>query len=280
MSDQLRQLVAEKLPFAVRHDYYGLLGVPPDTPAERLQAPWLALARQLEHQGPLEPELAAERLRVRRAVDEARACLCDPERRREYDQRRLTPAPRRYQRDPHEELRFQQLLETPPERLAGREQELARTLHQRGAALYVRGDLDGAERFYRRALELDPSVPQHHVRLGWVLLTHHALPAERRAAARGHIEAAIHLDPYLSEARYAMALIWKELGHTEHYVSELEAAVRGRPAHAKAEMELAAVRSAERREAERARHIAQLEEAERSRFSLKRLLGFGSGRSR
>ncbi len=271
MSDHLRELIATKLGAVSNKDHYALLEIKPDSTTETIIEAWAVLARRLELRGVTDPEVATNGLRLRKAVDEAKAILTDEERRRQYDRDRkgvTVPVPK-FHRDPHEDAKFLRLLMTPFDRMNGKEKEIAKSLHQRGAVLFTRGDLEGAERFFRRALDLDDSVGVHHLRVGWVMLQRTG-PSD---TARQHIEQAVAFDTNSSEAHYALASYWKAVGDHDKYRKELEATARGKPTLPKAEMELGALKAKERRQAEADARAKRIEEAERPMFSLKRLFG-------
>lgn len=65
-------------------DYYGLLGLPPDTPAENIKAAYRRKAAQFHPDRNPSPDAATKF----REVQEAYELLSDPDRRKAYDETR------------------------------------------------------------------------------------------------------------------------------------------------------------------------------------------------
>ena len=276
VSDQMRELVADKMQHVVKRDYYALLELKPEATPSDVQDACTTLARRLALDRIVEPEVKSMATRVLRTMEEARATLSDPVKRRAWERERsgrTVPVPR-FEADPKAERLLEHLLKSTPEQLGDKRVDVARRLHHHGAQLFARGDADGAEVYLRRAVELDDTVADYKLRLGWALFTNRSLPpARRHEEARALIERAIAMNPYSSDARYSMACLWRDMGHLDQCRKELEAALRGKPTHAKAEMELTAFRSADRRAAE-AEKRSGLRDGKRG-FGLGRLFGRG-----
>jgi tetratricopeptide (TPR) repeat protein len=79
-----------------------------------------------------------------------------------------------------------------------------------------RGDLEDAERLYRKALDVDPQLASAMTNLG--NLRHRAGDT---AEARKLYEKALEHDPGLAEARYNLGNLLEDLGETDLAISEL-----------------------------------------------------------
>ena len=79
-----------------------------------------------------------------------------------------------------------------------------------------RGELEDAERLYRKALEIDPQLASAMTNLG--NLRH---KAGDTAEARALYEKALEHDPSLAEARYNLGNLLEDVGETELAISEL-----------------------------------------------------------
>src|SRR5262249_22187771 len=91
-----------------------------------------------------------------------------------------------------------------------------------------------AERFYRRALELDPNLSSAYTNLGNVLYRRHEVPE-----ARTCYERAVALDPDQVEARYNLAAVLAEMGEGELALAHYRRVVGGAPAFADGHFNLA-----------------------------------------
>ncbi|MFT7625441.1 MAG: curved DNA-binding protein CbpA, partial [Myxococcota bacterium] len=133
-----------------------------------------------------------------------------------------------------------ELLEAPVERFSPAERgEIARWLLHGGASLFSKADYTGAERYFERAMALDPTRPIYALRLGWAIFRNTARPDNERAeVARPYLESAGARDAYNPEARYALAQFLKEFGSEEAYRRELEAVLRCDESHPRARREL------------------------------------------
>jgi tetratricopeptide (TPR) repeat protein len=95
------------------------------------------------------------------------------------------------------------------------------------------GDLVAAEKCYRRALELEPSLAAAHTNMG--NLAHRRGAAEE---ARRWYERALDLDPDQPEARFNLANVMEEMGETELALAELHAVCSRNPSFADAHYNL------------------------------------------
>jgi tetratricopeptide (TPR) repeat protein len=86
------------------------------------------------------------------------------------------------------------------------------------------GDDAAAERFYTRALELDPALAAAHTNLGNILHRR-----GQRGDARERYERALTLDPEQTEARFNLANLLDELGEQELALAEYRRVVAASP---------------------------------------------------
>jgi tetratricopeptide (TPR) repeat protein len=95
------------------------------------------------------------------------------------------------------------------------------------------GDAEQAERCYRQALELEPSLAAAHTNLGNLAHRRGALDEARRAYQR-----ALDLDPEQPEARFNLANLHDEMGETDLALAELLAVCSRHPSFADAHYNL------------------------------------------
>lgn len=90
-----------------------------------------------------------------------------------------------------------------------------------GNLRYRAGHPDEAERLYREALGVDPSQPEAHYNLGYLLY-------ERRdpRGALPHFRRAVALDPGFADARFNFAMVLEELGQQPEARGHWEAFLR------------------------------------------------------
>jgi len=86
------------------------------------------------------------------------------------------------------------------------------------------GDHKGAERSFRRGLELDPENPELHNSLGWTLFQ-----AGRSAEAVAEYERALAIDPDHVKSHNNLALALVELGRFEEAAAHFETSLRYEP---------------------------------------------------
>ena len=249
MSDLTRAAIEEKLDAVKRKDHYGLLGVKRAAQAGEIKAAYFNLIKAYHPDRVRDPALAPLALQVFRELTVAQATLSDPAKRSAYDKGvPAAPPQRNVVTGPNADQELEQLLDKAAESFGDQRGYMARVFHLRGAALFSKGDLDGAERYMRKALTLDDTVADYHLKLGFTILSNRRLPEEERfGGSRAPLERAIAMNPYSADARYTMALYWKAAGSRDQYRRELEAALRCPGGHAKAEFELNAILRAEAR---------------------------------
>ncbi len=102
-----------------------------------------------------------------------------------------------------------------------------------GCSAEESGDIELAERCYRRALELEPSLAAAHTNLGNLAHRRGAVDEARRAYQR-----ALDLDPDQPEARFNLANLLDEVGETDLALAELLAVCSRHPAFADAHYNL------------------------------------------
>jgi tetratricopeptide (TPR) repeat protein len=95
------------------------------------------------------------------------------------------------------------------------------------------GDAERAEKCYRRALELEPSLAAAHTNLGNLAHRRGALDVARRAYQR-----ALDLDPDQPEARFNLANLLDEMGQTDLALAELLGLASRHPSFADAHYNL------------------------------------------
>ena len=91
--------------------------------------------------------------------------------------------------------------------------------YQQGRARFDRKEYHAAVHLLKEAIKLDPSKPPYHFHLGMALIRN---PRTRREAEQ-HLVKATELDPYNSQIRAKLGLLYKEVGlpkKAEHYFRE------------------------------------------------------------
>jgi tetratricopeptide (TPR) repeat protein len=257
-----------------KRDHYALLGVSPEVSVDAIKEVYLELVRHYHPDLFKDADRHAAAKRVSEALVDAWLTLSDPVKRAAYDRQRAGKGVHvpKLDRDLRAEAELARMLIASPAAIGSRRVEVAKALHQRGAVLFSRREYAEAERYLRRALELDPSVPEHSLRLGWALFNNRSHPdTVRLHEARALIGHGVAKDPYNADARYSFACICREMGQHDQYRHELEAAMRGRTAHPRAKEELAALDAKEARHEEAVRRYEQAKADESGGFSLKRL---------
>ncbi|HVF92668.1 MAG TPA: DnaJ domain-containing protein [Blastocatellia bacterium] len=91
--------------------------------------------------------------------------------------------------------------------------------YQQGRARFDRKEYHAAVHLLKEAIKLDPSKPAYHFHLGMALIRN---PRTRREAEQ-HLVKATELDPYNSQIRAKLGLLYKEVGlpkKAEHFFRE------------------------------------------------------------
>ncbi len=260
----LRQLIAAKLVAVERRDWYALLDVEPSAPSDEVRRAYHQLIKLL-HPDRLKRrdlgELQDGSNDVFKALTDGYQVLSNVDARKRYDlEQQSAPKAKRgkgarrghvVSRPPPEKgepqipkgITEKELLNDPVERFSPTErQEIARWMLQGGANLFAKADYQGAEKYFRRAIELDATRPVYSLRLGWTIFRNPARSdEERKEAARPYLESASARDAYSAEARYALSQYLREFGTPEQYRRELTAVLRCDEAHVRAQQELVAV---------------------------------------
>ena len=260
-TNDIRQLVAEKIACAERGDHYALLGVDKDADTVAIADAYRVLTAALQPERINRTELADMQSlvgRVYRAMAEAYSVLADPARRAAWDEskgigkasangtRTQTAAPAAF--------RTQDLLSAPVGSFGNRRKEAAQILQLWGSKEFSKESYEEAEKLFLRALELDPANAAYHLKVGWSILKNTERPiADRLGRSRRYIEHAVALAPYDADSRYCMACYWREADSPAQYRRELEAVLRCNEKHPWAGKELRALD-------ERARAAAEQEE--------------------
>jgi Flp pilus assembly protein TadD len=91
-----------------------------------------------------------------------------------------------------------------------------------GNLLGMRGDAVGAERMFRRAIEIDPNDPESHYNLGNALAAQQRIPEASQSYGR-----AVELRPRYDQARVNLAITLFTLG--DETAAREEAALIGDP---------------------------------------------------
>jgi curved DNA-binding protein CbpA len=211
-------------------DYYELLGVPPDSIPSVIQAAFFQLAKKW-HPDRLGPDLADVRelaTKVFARMSEANQILCDPSRRKEYDELRKEGAG-----SAEEQEQVQCVLR-------------AATAFQKAEVLMKRNNLGGALDEARKAVELDPSQADYIALLAWVESTQLNANLEQILA---RIEKAQRLEPNNTRIRWYRGSILKRLGKSGRAMGDFRFIVENDPRHldAQREIRLYEMRKAEQR---------------------------------
>ncbi len=130
--------------------------------------------------------------------------------------------------------------------------ESAEECFARGVEAEEAGEVEEAERAYRRAIELDPTLAEAHFNLGNVLRE-----LGRADDARAAYRAAGASQPGMAEAWYNLADVCEELGELEAAIDALERALRVDPLYGDAHFNLAHCYERRGRAAEAARHFGR-----------------------
>jgi tetratricopeptide (TPR) repeat protein len=121
-----------------------------------------------------------------------------------------------------------------PERQSGREDQTAYGCFASAVAAEDVCDDESAERFYMRALELDPGLAAAHTNIGNILHRH-----GQRGEARTRYERALEIDPDQAEARFNLANLLDELADFDLALCEYRRVVLSSPDFADGHFNLA-----------------------------------------
>ena len=204
---------------AKEESFYELLGVAPQAEAAQIQERYLKLAKKW-HPDRLAPEYADVKEAVTRIfsrMSEAQQTLCDPLKRREYDQR-----DRRAAREAEEAEQVHRALR-------------AATSFQRAEIWLKRGSPAQAEEEARKALAEDPSQPEYRALVAWLDAQK---PGADLNAAIAVLDKAISLAPNDVRSRWYRGQLWKRVGRDTRAVRDFRAIVEQDPRHVDAQREI------------------------------------------
>jgi tetratricopeptide (TPR) repeat protein len=183
-----------------RTDYFSMLDVAREATRDEVESAFLELAKRW-HPDRLPPELAGAReacSRVFSRMSEARATLVDDGARAKY-------------------MKLLQEGSGSPET-----QETvanivdAATSFQKAEVCFKRNDMAQAEKFCRRALDLDPTQPDYHALLAWlVAMKPESQSGEATQACIKMLDKAISLSNRCEKAYFWRGMLNKRLGKTE-----------------------------------------------------------------
>jgi len=249
--ERLREEVMRKLHFFTTADYYEVLGVTRHATTAEIKAAYYHLAKKYHpdryHQhdtGDLRSKLEGLFAMVTQAYDK----LSQPAERAAYDEKlrrssgSLPSAPESGQNDQraadeangagyvhqnNSDPLPQVVAETPvPETILSTGKtpnlppaQMAELYYQQGRARFERKEYHAAVHLLREAIKLDPSRAPYHYHLGIALIRN---PRTRRDAEQ-HLSKAAELEPYNSQIRVKLGLLYKEAGLTkraEHFFRE------------------------------------------------------------
>jgi len=211
-------------------DYYSLLGVPSDAPAQVIQGAFFQLAKKW-HPDRLGPDLADVRelaTKVFARMSEAHQILSDPARRKEYDELHKDGAG-----GAEEQEQVQRVLR-------------AATAFQKAEVLMKRNNTPAALEEARKAVELDPSQADYIALLAWLESSQLNTNLEEILA---RIEKAQRLEPNNTRIRWYRGSILKRLGKNGKAVADFRFIAENDPRHldAQREIRLYEMRKAEQR---------------------------------
>ncbi len=219
-----REEVESRLAVALDADYYGVLGLAPGVPRDRIREAYYAIARRYHpdrfRSGPLR-DLFARVERYFTKVTEAYNTLGSPERRAEYDQQAAAATTDRQ----------------AASRGASDQAHIARQNYLRGKQLADRKRYAEALTFLENAVRLDDGVAAHHLEFGIAL----ARMARRREEAERHLIAAVQIDPSLTAAYLALAHLCRRMGRKADASSLFREALRWDPSNEEAAAALAEI---------------------------------------
>jgi curved DNA-binding protein CbpA len=116
----------------------------------------------------------------------------------------------------------------------------AEQLFQQGRARFERKEYHAAVHLFREAIKQDPSRAPYHFHLGMALVRN---PRTRREAEY-HLGEAAKLDPYSSQMRLKLGVLYKEMGLAKKAEVHFKEALRLDPENKAAQREIGALRQA------------------------------------
>lgn len=226
LSQELRERWDEIIDRAAtidRADYFSMLDLARDATHEDVEAAFFALAKQW-HPDRLPAELAPVRdacSRVFGRMSEARATLTDAEQRARY---------MRLMADGSGSPEMQETVARVVE---------AATNFQKAEVCFRRGDHAQAEVFCRKALEADPTQPDHHALLAWLLALKpdNQTPEKTRSSIQ-MLDRAIQMSEKCERAFFWRGMLYKRAGRLDIAVRDFKRAVELNPRNIDAAREI------------------------------------------
>lgn len=199
MANRWREIL-ERAQSIDRADYFSMLDVARDATREEVESAFVALAKKW-HPDRLPPDLAGAReacARVFSRMSEARATLVDDDARAKY-------------------MRLLQEGSGSPETQDAVQKVVdAATNFQKAEVCFKRNDLAQAETFCRKALELDPTQPDYHALLAWLVATKpESQSPEATHACIKMLDKAISLSNRCEKAYFWRGMLYKRTGRTD-----------------------------------------------------------------
>jgi tetratricopeptide (TPR) repeat protein len=197
-----------------RADYFTMLEIARDATHSDVEAAFYAQAKRW-HPDRLPPELAPVRVpcsRVFARMSEAHATLADDEQRA------------RYMKLVAEGSGSPEMQETLAKVVE------AATAFQKAEVCFRRNDLVQAETLCRKALDLDPTQPDYHALLAWLIaLKPESQTVEKTKASIQILERAIGMSERCEKAFFYRAMLYKRLGKGDAAVRDFKRVVNLNP---------------------------------------------------
>jgi curved DNA-binding protein CbpA len=202
-------------------DFFQVLGVAPESPPERIQSAYFALAKQW-HPDRTPAELQDLRPLITRAfarVSEAYQTLNDPKRRAEY-----VAAQAQAGGATDEEERVARAVDAALE-------------FQKAEILLKKRDLAGAEALARRAAEADPDQPEYKALLAWIQAQRRGDPPAIPAGGTSThyddlieaLDAVLAKEPEYERALFYRGMLLKRSGHADKAIQDFKLAATLNP---------------------------------------------------
>ena len=205
----MRQSIIERVSTIGDEDYFDLLGLPQDAPANEVQTAYTTLAK-VWHPDRLAPQLFDVRdmaAKIFAKMSEARVTLTDPHKRATY-----IADPRRGERSA----------------------EIARVTNaslefQKADVFMRKKNLAQAEAHARRAHEADPANADYLALLTWIEMEQDGPKAPRAAKHLAELERAVKLDERCERAHFYRGVLHKRMGKPDKAYLDFKAAAEINP---------------------------------------------------
>jgi DNA-binding response OmpR family regulator/DnaJ-domain-containing protein 1 len=219
----LRERLLGTLASMKRMDFFELLGVRRDAPADEVRSAHRELVREY-HLDKFVGSSSAEVRELARSLQElltsARDTLVDASARTEYRDQLGSGGVR------HE-----------VGEAVGRMLQ-AESTFRRGQQLLAAGDAAGARPLFEEAVQLQPEEGEFVAYLGWARFQENPQALDQAQVSRAALEHATHLSPTLEKAHLFLGFVLKALGRAEEATRAFERAVECNPSSAEALREL------------------------------------------